>query len=330
MDDKNITYSQKSILNVINMLVEYKEVEVNEIKEFDMKDILEGEKDFYLFMKELYIEMYNNPESYYIPLNKYDNYIHSKFRSKSIKIKGNDSKESKLRNTVRQSIEFYQKFFYEMALLSEFDKNEYSFIISKDNYSTLMEKLNFPNIKNKQADRINKIIDYGVEIKSFNENIVIKPLKYKKAFLGLWILTSIPSSRHKYVDYLRIDYKGIYKRALSINDVKDIASSNNKEIINLIYKKMKELKIKTKIKPLSSTVLGSTCKVYYLYNNKSILKYNVCNEYFKLTIIKTDEENNKISYDNPDIFMVEKQLKLIENFVTIKKNQCNNLGVINE
>lgn len=327
MDNKNITYSQKSILNVINMLVEFKEVEVNEIKEFDMKDILEGEKDFYLFMKELYIKMYNNPESYYIPLKQYDNYINGRFMNKD---KRNDSKESKLRNTVKQSIEFYQKFFYEMALLSEFNKNEYSFIISKDNYNILMEKLNFPNIKNKQAYRINKIIDYGVEIQSFNENIVIKSLKYKKAFLGLWILTSVPLSRHKYIDYLRIDYKGIYKRALNINDVKDIASSNNKEIINLIYNKMKELKAKTKIKPLSSTVLGSTCKVDYLYNNKSILKYNVCNEYFKLTIIKEDEENNKVSYENPDIFMVEKQLKLIENFVKIKKNKVSNLGVINE
>lgn len=319
MDNENISYSMRSIINAINMLVPFKAVEVNEITLLDMDTILKGENDFYLFMKELYNDMYSNPEIYYIPLNKYDHYIKYKKRNSNENIKFSDSKESKLRNTVKQSIEFYQMFFYEMAIRGKFDSDKYSFIITLENYKNLMKKLNLPNIKNEQDKRIKKIIDYGIEVKCTNDNIVIRPIKYEKAFVGLWILTNIPNSRHKYMDYLRINYLGIYKKSVNISDVLDIVSDNNKEIINTIDRYMKQIKVKVKIKPLTGTVLGCTCKVDYLYESKSILTLYACNDYMKVSIISEDEDGNKITLENPEIEEIKKQLKLINNFVKIRK-----------
>jgi len=66
--------AQKSIWHCISMLSPFEAVSTGS-NDFNEVDIIEGEKDFYQFIKNLYRNMYDNPSKYAIPTAEYDEYI---------------------------------------------------------------------------------------------------------------------------------------------------------------------------------------------------------------------------------------------------------------
>ncbi|HOJ81408.1 MAG TPA: hypothetical protein PLG72_11225, partial [Clostridiales bacterium] len=68
--------AQKSIWHSMMMLAPFEGVAIDSDL-FDEESILEGERDFYLFMTTLYQDMYNDPAKYFIPTKPYDEYIQS-------------------------------------------------------------------------------------------------------------------------------------------------------------------------------------------------------------------------------------------------------------
>lgn len=107
------TYAQSSIRHCINMLAPFEKPEQPE----------DGQRQLYQFMLSLYREMYERPEEYMVFPKPYEDYMAKvKMReSKEKKEKQNsaDSRESTLRNTFQQAIQFYALYLYRIGIASK-------------------------------------------------------------------------------------------------------------------------------------------------------------------------------------------------------------------
>ena len=105
--------AQKSIWHAYQFMSPFNEVVPMEFENDKKRYLVKGEKDFYNFITTLYLDIYNNPNKYYIPTIEYDKYMMG--RKKDELPHKNDSKECSLRNKFQHSIKFYQDFFYELG-----------------------------------------------------------------------------------------------------------------------------------------------------------------------------------------------------------------------
>lgn len=191
--------AQKSIWYCIMMLADFEEIKVN-IDGFDDKSVIEGEKEFYTFMKMLYQDMYANPDIYAIPIIEYDEYIETIDLEKvfASSHKG-DAKESKLRNRFQQAIQFYSDYFWKLGLAAnEICNEKYELVISKLKYESVLYSLDYPHIKNENSQRLNALTDRGIIVnKASDKSYYISCKKAQKMFLGLKVLLTVPESKYK-------------------------------------------------------------------------------------------------------------------------------------
>ena len=99
-------FAQKSIRHCLDMLAPF------EASEEQWRD---GQFQFYQFMLSIYQGMYEKPEDYLVFSAPYDAYVLNKKTTEKEKEHANDSRESTLRNTVQQAIQFYAMFFFHLG-----------------------------------------------------------------------------------------------------------------------------------------------------------------------------------------------------------------------
>lgn len=297
-DEMNTSTPQKSIWHCIKMLAPFQKLDINLGDKFLQDDIYMAEDDFYQFMKALYIDMYANPMKYYIPTTAYDQYIKiAKVKSGIEKMHYVDSKECKLRNTFQQAIQFYPKFFYEIGLQAEEIRNsDFSLVILKDKLDSIKQSLEWTHICKENSYRY-ALIDYlEIKIEQVEDRCYIINKNYPKMFLGLWILCNAPESKYKYMNYLRLDYKGYHRAMPEIEDVKTTLSKEHMSIVSTIQNAIDCMKLKIKVKPLRNITSGSRWKVEYLLNNKNVFGFYAEPDNLILCIYFNDVKNiNELS-----------------------------------
>lgn len=130
------TYAQHSIKHCINMIAPF---EASKQQEED------GQLQFYQFMVSLYHGMYERPEEYLVFPKPYEEYM-AKRKGQEAQGKekqhSSDSRESTLRNTFQQAIQFYALYLYHIGVKSEgIDKKTGSLVIRKGDYTDVLEQM---------------------------------------------------------------------------------------------------------------------------------------------------------------------------------------------
>ena len=124
------TYAQRSVKHCLDMLAPFEAADQQSEK---------GQQDFYRLMVSIYQGMYESPEEYLVFPAPYEEYLEKmKQRApqkKKEKEHVSDSRESTLRNTFQQAIQFYAQYFYHLGLKSRcVDENSGSLVVSKEDY----------------------------------------------------------------------------------------------------------------------------------------------------------------------------------------------------
>ena len=285
--------AQKSIWHFQMMLAQFHEVEA-ERKGFGKKDISEGEKSFYDFMKSLYQELYENPGKFLIPTNEYDNYIKSPdFVNKTFaNAHQNDAKESMLRNTFQKAIHFYPDFFYRLGLSADkICPQTFSLAIKEAQYDEILLTLGKPYVHKENASRIAALLAMGINVTKKAGMYFIASSLYPKMFLGLMVLCDAPESKYKYMNYLRLDYKG-YRRAMpEIADIMPTLGPEFRKHLDGLQVFFADTKLKFRVKPMRSIASSHGWKVEYALQGKNVYGFFGEPDHLTLYIYFNDAKN---------------------------------------
>jgi len=288
--------AQKSIWHSMMMLAPFEGVIIDD-DAFGKDAILEGEKDFYRFITTLYQDMYNDPVKYLIPTKPYDEYIQNISASKekprtAEKEHATDAKECKLRNTFQQAIQFYPEVFYKLgSAADDICNKDFALVISKSNYNNVMKSFSRSHVYKDNKLRIKAISDLGLQIREAGDKYCITSENYPRMFLGLRVLCSAPESKYKYMNYLRLDYKGYYRSMPELDDIKLTMKEEHTKYVDMINASFGGQKIKYKVKPLRNITSGFEWKVDFTLNGKNTFGFNAEPDYFKLYIYFGNAKN---------------------------------------
>jgi hypothetical protein len=284
--------AQKSIWHSLKMLAPFKGAAIDD-DTFDKGSILEGESDFYRFISELYQDMYNVPAKYLIPTKPYDEYIKNRVVKRSAeKEHFTDAKECSLRNTFQQAIQFYPEVFYKLGCAAdEICNTDYALVITKSNYASVMESFGRSHVYKENEYRMKAVLNRGLQIDEAGDKYYIKSKSYPKMFLGLRVLCTAPESKYKYMNYLRLDYKGYCRSMPEIDDIRLTMKEEHSGYVDLIYRTFEGQKIRYKVKPLRNITSGFEWKVDFTLNGKNIFGFYAEPDYLKVCIYFNNAKN---------------------------------------
>jgi hypothetical protein len=282
--------AQKSIWHCLSMLSPF-EAAGADGNVFNKADVIDGEKEFYQFMKDLYRDMYGDPAKYAIPTEAYDEYIKT-VKKNVVKAHQTDAKESKLRNEFQQAIQFYHDYFYASALVSDrIRKKDFSLVIAKSKYDETLRSLDRPHICKENGQRMKALADRGVTVNELSGTCYMSCSTAPKMFLGLQVLCSAPEGKYKYTNYLRLDYKGFCGDMPGIEDVKSTMKKEHAASVDLFLKLFGGVKMKYRVKPLRSITSGHGWKVEHTLNGKSVFGFFAEPDHLAFYIYFNDAKN---------------------------------------
>lgn len=272
------THAQLSVKHCLDMLAPFDGTD---------RQSEEGQLQFYQFMTSIYREMYKEPEAYMVFPAPYEEYIIRKTGSAGKKEKehGSDSRESTLRNTFQQAIQFYASYFYHLGTAcSGIDERSGALMISKEAYLNVLDKMNRIHGSKYNAARYEVLTGLGIQIYENSDVVYVGHKTNKSMMQGLLYLCGVQESKYKWMNYLRLDYKNAYSPAPSIDDICKTLSDESAESVRRLEANLKGMKIRTKVKPLRGIVSDFKWKVEYSYKGKNICGFYADNEYFMLCI----------------------------------------------
>ena len=266
----------------------------------------DGRFQFYQFMVSLYREMYQQPEEYMVFPKPYEEYARKlkeqEAQKKKEKAHVNNSKESTLRNTFQQAIQFYALFFYNIGLKSKgIDEQSGALIILKEEYIDVLNKMNRIHESKYNAERYEVLSKLGIQIYQNDHTVRIAHTTYKRAMEGIEYLCKAPDSKYKWMNFIRLDFKNAYSPIPTVNDICKTLPVRSAEAVKKLEDNLSGINIKAKIKPLRGIVSDFKWKVEYAYKGKNICGFYADNEYFMLCIYFNYFENinefSKILYE---------------------------------
>lgn len=259
------TKAQQSIQHCLLMLAPF---------ESTNKTLEEGQQEFYQFIRSIYEKMYENPEEYFVFPKPYEEYMKSPSRREKArtaeKAHAADSRESTLRNTFQQAIQFYANFFYYLGLEGVVKEKTGELVLSKEAYESVLAKMSRFHDAQYNHGRYGLLERLGGQIEEKGEQVTILHRDYQKAMFGLECLCKVPDSKYKYMNYLRLDYKNADGKILSTNDIKKTLPEERAKMITELEDSLKAIKIKTKVRPLRGIVSDFRWKVEYTYKGKNL------------------------------------------------------------
>ena len=291
------THAQHSIKHCLDMIAPFEMS--NQQKE-------DGRFQFYQFMVSLYREMYQQPEEYMVFPKPYEEYARKlkeqEAQKKKEKAHVNNSKESTLRNTFQQAIQFYSLFFYNIGLKSKgIDEQSGALIILKEEYIDVLNKMNRIHESKYNAERYEVLSKLGIQIYQNDHTVRIAHTTYKRAMEGIEYLCKAPDSKYKWMNFIRLDFKNAYSPIPTVNDICKTLPVRSAEAVKKLEDNLSGINIKAKIKPLRGIVSDFKWKVEYAYKGKNICGFYADNEYFMLCIYFNYFENinefSKILYE---------------------------------
>ena len=257
------------------------------------KEIRVGQKDFYNFVCRMYEEMYKEPGSFLIPVEPYDEYLKKAETWKGAeKEHSTDAKECKLRNEFQKAIQYYAKFLYEIGIRAEsISTGNHELLITSYSYEEAKKASSMTHGNSNPGKRQAAWKILGIRFVEENSMVKISNYKNPAMFIGLWMLCHVPESAYKYMNYLRVDFKGCYRTRPDIEDIKETLLPKHALIIGRLEKAMRDLPMKMKIQRLRNITSGFQWKVAYTYKSKNVFGFYAEPKYLMLCIYFNNAQN---------------------------------------
>lgn len=281
------THAKRSIKHCLDMLAPFEASQPQRATE---------QRQFYQFMLSIYQGMYEAPEEYLVFPAPYEAYIarseQRENQKKKEKEHTNDSRESTLRNTFQQAIQFYAAYFYHLGLNCKgLDEHTGALILGKEEYASVLDQMKRFHGSQYNAERYQVLSGRGIQIWESGDTVHIVHEKQRQAMAGLLYLCQAPDSRYKWMNYLRLDYKNAYSPAPTVDDICRTLPVKSSELVKKLEENLSGMRVKAKIKPLRGIVSDFKWKVEYSYKGKNICGFYADNEYFMLCIYFNHYQN---------------------------------------
>lgn len=274
------TYAVRSVKHCLDMIAPF---------EASDRQREEGQRQFYDFMVSIYRGMYENPQEYLVFPTPYEEYISRRSQQKNPVKKEkehmSDSRESTLRNTFQQAIQFYGMFFYYVGLQCEgIHELSGALLISPEEYADVLGRMNRLHDAQYNEKRYELLSGLGIVIHEEDGMIHIVHRELAHAMEGLLYLCQAPDSRYKWMNFLRLDYRNAYTPMPTVEDICRTLPAGSRAIVKKLEEHLAGMKVKAKIKPLRGIVSDFKWKVEYSYKGKNICGFYADSEYFMLCI----------------------------------------------
>lgn len=260
--------TRRSILHCLRMLAPFREAQPEGGP--PSPDLAEGERQFYAFIKGLYEVMYSDPAFFLIPEGEYDEYLaHApKPESTPEHARKPDQKECRLRNSFQQAIRFYAAYLYELGIRAESLENGV-LALSASAWKDARKAVEWPHLRGKTGPRFQRLEALGLDERQEPGRVLVTSREFPKMLYGLQALCSVPDSRYRYMDYLRLDFRGALRGGPEVEDIFSTLSPERACIVKALNRAVSELELRPKIKPLREITSGSRWKVEYQEKGKS-------------------------------------------------------------
>lgn len=286
--------AQNSIMHCLQMLADFEAVDVN-IDGFDEQSVTSGQSDFYAFMKKLYLDLYEHPEQYAVPTAAYDAYMRTVDPDEYYATNGHkktDGKEGRLRQEFQDAIAFYPDYFYQLGLAADTVCTEtYALVLSKAKYKAVLQALDDLHKGKENAQRTHALANLGIAVTERDEAYDISCIQHPKLFLGLRVLCVQPENPYKYMNYLRLDFKGYQGRIPAIEDILRTMDEEHAAVLCPLVASLDHPKMKTKLHPLKSITSNHKWKVEYVLNSKRVFEFYAGPAYLVIHIFFRDTES---------------------------------------
>ena len=184
------THAKRSIKHCLDMLAP-----------FEASGALEetGQRQFYQFMVSIYQGMYEKPEDYLVFPAPYEEYLarsrQREMQRKKEKEHITDSRESTLRNTFQQAIQFYATYFYYMGLdCSGLDQHTGALVISREKYADVLDRMNRIHDSKYNAQRYQVLSKLGMQTCEKDDAVHMIHEEQRQAMAGLLYLCKAPTA----------------------------------------------------------------------------------------------------------------------------------------
>lgn len=274
------TCAQRSIKHCLGMLAPFESSDQQSEK---------GQFEFYQLMVSIYQGMYESPEVYLVFPAPYEEYL-AKLQKRATQKKKekehiSDSRESTLRNTFQQAIQFYALYFYNLGLKSiGVDEQTGSLAVPKEDYKYVLKQMERIHDAKYNVQRYERLVRIGVQTEEKDNTVYITHKVYKDAMSGLQYLCKTPDSKYKWMNFLRLDYKNAYAPIPTVDDICKTLSVGSAAIVKRLEMCLTGMKTKARIKPLRGIVSDFKWKVEYSFKGKNICGFYADREYLMLCL----------------------------------------------
>jgi hypothetical protein len=160
-------------------------------------------------------------------------------------------------------------------------------VISKNRYIELIKTIGGSYIRKENGLRLSVLAEMGIAINESGEFLHITCNRFPKMFSGLSVLCSAPESKVKYMNYLRLNYKG----SVDIEDIKQSMQKNHAGVVGSLSKIFASENLKFKVKPLRSITSAHGWKVEYSLKGKNVFGFFAEPDYLEVYIYFNDSKN---------------------------------------
>lgn len=274
------TYAARSVKHCLDMIAPF---------EASDRQRKEGQRQFYGFMVSIYQGMYENPQNYMVFSAPYEEYMSKRKlrepREKKEREHMSDSRESTLRNTFQQAIQFYAMFFYYVGIQCRgIHGQSGALMISPEEYNDVLGRMNRLHDAGYNEKRYQVLAELGIMIHEEGGMVHIVHKELAQAMEGILYLCKAPDSKYKWMNFLRLDYRNAYSPIPTVEDICRTLPASSQAIVTKLEENLAEMKVKAKIKPLRGIVSDFKWKVEYSYKGKNICGFYADSGYFMLCI----------------------------------------------
>lgn len=274
------THAQRSIRHCIDMIAPF---------ELPKRQEEGGQSQFYEFMLSLYREMYQKPEEYLVFPQPYEEYMkklkEQEAGKKKEKEHATNSRESTLRNTFQQAIQFYALYLYRVGLKSKgIDGQTGALILHKEDYADVIGQMERIHESQYNDARYEVLAKCGIGVEEDGDTIFIVHRDYPQMMEGIAYLCKAPDSKYKWMNFLRLDFKNAYSPIPTVDDICKTLPAESVEVVKKLETDLAGRKVKTKIRPLRGIVSDFKWKVEYSCKGKNICGFYADKEFFMFCI----------------------------------------------
>lgn len=254
---------RRSILHSFRMLAPYEEALPD--LGFPQGDMAEGSRQFYAFVKELYVQMYGDPGFFLIPEEEYDNYIRDLGGGEppdySCGHKA-DRQELRLRNRFQQAIRFYAAYLYQLGTRAE-NLEKGVLLLSEAAWKEARKAVSWPHLMEDLPRRFQRLGALGLDERLEPGGVYVTSTDFPKMLYGLWALCQAPDNEYRYMDFLRLDYAAALAGGPSVEGILRVLTPARRSAGEALHDALTGWGCSPRIRPLNALTSGSKFQVRY-------------------------------------------------------------------